>query len=221
VAATVIGPVWLAAAVGVVWTAHRRRGAPVLLAGAALTWLVEVVVMSGVFGYAALGRFLAPVAAVLCVLAGVAVAWTVSAPRPALLRTGLALALLAAAVPAALPRMAWLPAQFEAAAHRAAFEADLDRMLAELGRDRLVSCGLPLGLDSAPPAVEFRPALAWKLDVPLAASAHSVVNGTGVSFTQRGSPIERNLAAQPLADARPVQRTERWVVYAQRCPTLG
>ena len=221
VAATVIGPVWLAAAVGVVWTAHRRRGAPVLLAGAALTWLVEVVVMSGVFGYAALGRFLAPVAAVLCVLAGVAVAWTVSAPRRALLRTGLALALLAAAVPAALPRMAWLPAQFEAAAHRAAFEADLDRMLAELGRDRLVSCGLPLGLDSAPPAVEFRPALAWKLDVPLAASAHSVVNGTGVSFTQRGSPIERNLAAQPLADARPVQRTERWVVYAQRCPTLG
>ena len=65
--------VWVAAAVAVVWGAHRRRLAPALLAGAALAWAGLVVVMAAQFGYAAIGRFYAPAAALLCVLAGVAV----------------------------------------------------------------------------------------------------------------------------------------------------
>ena len=220
VAAAVILPVWLAAAVGVVWAAHRRRLGPVLLAGAALVWMAEVVVMSGVFGYAALGRFLAPVAAVACVLAGTAVGWTAALPWPGPARAGAVALLLAAAVPAALPRVAWLPAQQAAAGQRAAYDVDLDRALVTLGRDRLLACGLPFGLDTAWPAAEFRAALAWRLDVPLAGSAHMVVNGTGVWFAQRGSPGELNLAAQPPAAVRPVLRNERWVVYAQQCPAL-
>jgi len=71
--------VWGAAAVAVVWGAHRRRVAPALLAGAALAWAVLVAVMAARFGYAAIGRFYAPAAALLCVLAGVAVGWLAAA----------------------------------------------------------------------------------------------------------------------------------------------
>jgi hypothetical protein len=73
--AMVPAAVWVAAAVAVVWGAHRRRVAPALLAGAALAWAALVVVMAAQFGYAAIGRFYAPAAALLCVLAGVAVGW--------------------------------------------------------------------------------------------------------------------------------------------------
>jgi len=65
--------------VAVVWGAHRRRVAPALLAGAALAWAVLVAVMAARFGYAAIGRFYAPAAALLCVLAGVAVGWLAAA----------------------------------------------------------------------------------------------------------------------------------------------
>ncbi len=67
--------VWVAAAVAVVWGAHRRRLAPALLAGAALAWAGLVAAMAARFGYAAIGRFYAPSAALLCVAAGVAVGW--------------------------------------------------------------------------------------------------------------------------------------------------
>jgi len=67
--------VWVAAAVAVVWGAHRRRVAPALLAGAALAWAGLVAAMAARFGYAAIGRFYAPSAALLCVAAGVAVGW--------------------------------------------------------------------------------------------------------------------------------------------------
>ncbi|MGZ8750858.1 MAG: hypothetical protein ACXWYP_08265 [Pseudonocardia sp.] len=67
--------VWAAAAVAVVWGAHRRRLAPALLAGAALAWAGLVAAMAARFGYAAIGRFYAPSAALLCVAAGVAVGW--------------------------------------------------------------------------------------------------------------------------------------------------
>ena len=220
VAATVIGPVWLAAAVGVVWAAHRRRLAPVLLAGAALTWLAEVVVMSGGVRLRRAGPVPGPGrgGAVRAGRGGGGVDRV--GPAAGAVRTGWARP-AGRGVPAALPGWPGCRRSWPRPRTGPRYEADLDRTLAALGRDRLVACGLPLGLDTARPAVEFRPALAWKLDVPLAASATRSVNGTGVSFAQRGSPIERNLAAQPPADARPVLRTERWVVYAQRCPTLG
>ena len=159
--------------------------------------------MSGVFGYAALGRFLAPVAAVLCVLAGVAVGWTVR-------RRGGRCSGPGRAGPAGRGGAGGAAPDGLAAGRSS-------RRPRTGPRSRPTSTGCwpswggtgwcPAGCRSGwtrlRPAVEFRPALAWKLDVPLAASAHSVVNGTGVSFTQRGSPIERNLAAQPLARRPP------------------
>jgi hypothetical protein len=71
--------VWVAAAVAVVWGAQRRRPAPALLAGAALVYAGLVAAMAARFGYAAIGRFYSPAAALLCVLAGVAVAWAAAA----------------------------------------------------------------------------------------------------------------------------------------------
>jgi hypothetical protein len=71
--------VWVAAAVAVVWGAHRRRLAPALLAGTALVYAGLVAAMAARFGYAAIGRFYSPAAALLCVLAGVAVAWLAAA----------------------------------------------------------------------------------------------------------------------------------------------
>jgi hypothetical protein len=70
--------VWLAAVVAVVWGARRRRLAPALLGGSALVYAGLVAAMAARFGYAAIGRFYAPAAALLCVLAGVAVGWLVA-----------------------------------------------------------------------------------------------------------------------------------------------
>ncbi|OLT14682.1 hypothetical protein BJF78_17805 [Pseudonocardia sp. CNS-139] len=219
VAVAVILPVWVAAAAGLVWAAHRRLPGPPVLAAAAFVWTAEVVVMAGWLGYAALGRFLAPVSAVLCLLAGVAVGWAAALPRPVVARVAVALVLVAAAVPAALPRVGWLPAQVAAAGHRAAYEADLDRMVAVLGgRDRMPACG-GLALDLARPAVEFRPALAWKLDVPLARVRHSLDNGPGLTLAQAGTTLDRRLATLPPAEATLVARNDRWAAYAQQCGT--
>jgi hypothetical protein len=71
--------VWAAAAVAVIWGAHRRRLAPALLGGAAVVWALLVAGMAARFGYAAVGRFYTPAAALLCVLAGVAVGWFAAA----------------------------------------------------------------------------------------------------------------------------------------------
>lgn len=230
VAGLVILPVLLAAAIGVVCAARRREPAPVLLAAATVAWLVEVVLMAGLFGYAALGRFMAPAAAGLCVLAGIGAAWLVLAPRRLLGTVGrshaaaacvlVGASLLAVALPAVLPRLAWLPAQFEAAAHRAAFDTDLDRVLAVLGPDRASACGLPIAVDAALPAVEFRSALVWKLDLPLAGVAYGTV-GNGLWFTQRGSIADRSLAAIGDGGSREIVSGEHWVVRTQHCAALS
>lgn len=214
-AAAVIAPVWVAAAVAVVWAAQRRRGAPVVLAAGALVWVVEVVVMAGVFGYAALGRFYAPVAAVLCVLAGVGVAWVVAAvPGPAA-RAVVALLLVAACVPFAAERVAWLPMQRDAAAGRAALEADLDVVLDRVGRERVLACA-PVVIDTAPPNVELRPGLAWKLGLPIGGVTHLIPEGRAVVLAQAGGPWEPVLAAIEGMTER--GRSTRWVVFARGCP---
>jgi hypothetical protein len=215
VAACVIAPVWVGAAVCVVWAAHLRRGLPAALAACALVWAAEVAVMAGVFGYAALGRFLAPVSAVLCVLAGVAVGWAVTAPRPVLLRGAVAVALVAVAVPFAAPRVAWLPLQVQHAAERAAAERDLYAAAAALGgRDGLLACG-NLAIDTVRPAVELRMALAYRLDLPLAGVRHTL--GPGTTIAQVGSPLHASMLQRPAGEVVLVHQTARWAVYTEFC----
>ncbi|MPZ64104.1 MAG: hypothetical protein GEU83_00775 [Pseudonocardiaceae bacterium] len=63
---------------------------PVVLGAGALLWAAVVALMAVGFGYAALSRFLAPAAAVLCVLAGIAVGRAVTAPHRAVSRLAVA-----------------------------------------------------------------------------------------------------------------------------------
>ena len=243
--AMVPAAVWVAAAVAVVWGAHRRRVAPALLAGAALAWAVLVVVMAAQFGYAAIGRFYAPAAALLCVLAGVAVGWLAgsvwasatrsdrtrlslgsAAARGALpvaataaVLTAVVLAAIAlAAAPSVTPRLEWLPAQLDAAAVRADAEADLVAFVAAAGgRDGLLACG-PLSVDATRPAGEVRPRLAWMLDLPMAGVRNSLDNGPGITVMRSGTLLDHTLALRPPDLARPLLRSRDWVAYAEYCP---
>ena len=238
--AMVPAAVWVAAAVAVVWGAHRRRVAPALLAGAALAWAVLVVVMAAQFGYAAIGRFYAPAAALLCVLAGVAVGWLTgsvwasatrsdrtrlslgsAAARGALpmVATAAVLAAIAlAAAPSVTPRLEWLPAQLDAAAVRADAEADLVAFVAAAGgRDGLLACG-PLSVDATRPAGEVRPRLAWMLDLPMAGVRNSLDNGPGITVMRSGTLLDHTLALRPPDLARPLLRSRDWVAYAEYCP---
>jgi hypothetical protein len=216
-AACVIAPVWVGAAVCVVWAAHLRRGLPAALAACALVWAAEVVVMAGVFGYAGLGRFFAPVSALLCVLAGAAAGWAVTAPRPVLLRGTVAVALVAACVPFAAPRVTWLPLQLEHAAQRSAYEHDLYAVVAALGgRDGLLACG-DLVIDIVRPAVEVRPALAYRLDLPLAGVQHILKTSSGTTIAQVGSPLHAALLQRPPGEVVLVGQSARWAVYTEFC----
>ena len=252
--------VWVAAAVAVVWGAHRRRLAPALLAGGALAWAGLVAVMAARFGYAAIGRFYAPAAALLCVLAGVAVGWLAAAvsaaaaavaerngqtagqtlrqPRsrgstertrlsvgsavrrgvPGLAVTVVLGAVALAAAPSVTPRMLWLPAQVDAAAVRAAAEADLVAFVAAAGgRAGLLACG-PLSVDATRPAGEVRPRLAWMLGLPMAGVRNSLDNGPGVTVMRSGTLLDHTLALRPPDAARPLLRSRDWVAYAEYCP---
>ncbi|MGE3286270.1 MAG: hypothetical protein AB7J32_09230 [Pseudonocardia sp.] len=214
-AAAVIVPVWIGAAVAVVWAAQRRRPVPVVLAAGALVWVLEVVVMAGAFGYAALGRFYAPVSAVLCVLAGVAVGWLAASVRGGVVRVLVVVAVVVASLPFATQRVAWLPAQLDAADARAAMETDLDGVLARPGPQRILACGSVV-IDTAAPNVELRPGLAWKLGLPIGGVVHTLPPGPAVAFAQAGGPWEPALVATP--GAVPLARSDRWAVYAIGCP---
>jgi hypothetical protein len=215
--ACVIAPVWVGAAVCVVWAAHLRRGLPTALAACALVWAAEVVVMAGVFGYAGLGRFFAPVSAVLCVLAGAAAGWAVTATQPVVLRGAVAVALVAACVPFAAPRLAWLPLQLEHAAQRSAYEHDLYAVVADLGgRDGLLACG-DLAIDIVRPAVEVRPALAYRLDLPLGGVQHILKSRSGTTIAQVGSPLHAALLQRPPGEVILVGQSARWAVYTEFC----
>jgi hypothetical protein len=216
-AACVIAPVWVGAAVCVVWAAHLRRGLPAALAACALVWAAEVAVMAGVFGYAALGRFYAPVSAVLCVLAGAAAGWAVTAPRPVLLRGVVAVALVAACAPFASPRVAWLPLQLQHAAERSAYEHELYAVVASLGgREGLLACG-NLAIDTVRPAVEVRPALAYRLGLPLGGVRHILEARSGTTIAQVGSPLHAALLQRPPGEVVLVGQSARWAVYTEFC----
>ncbi len=214
----VILPVWVAAAVCVAWAARRREPAPVVLAAGALAWMIVVTAMAGVFGYAALSRFLAPAAAVLCVLAGIAAARAVTAVDGIGLRLAAAAVLVVATVPFAAPRVQWLSMQLAAAADRAWLEEDLDRAITLAGgRDALLACGA-LAIDGTESVIQIQPALAWKLDVPLARVQYSSAGLPGMAIARNGSAMDVMLSAAPAPDSRVMARTPGWTVYALGCP---
>ncbi|HEU5111423.1 MAG TPA: hypothetical protein VFT95_23015, partial [Micromonosporaceae bacterium] len=214
----VIVPVWVAA-VGGVLSAWRRRDRPlVLIAGAGAVWAALVVAMSAVLGYAALSRFLIPTAAIVCVLAGIGVVRAVRAV-PAGPTRALAMAAMAVlTVPFAWPRLAELGDAVREIPARAELDHDLDTAIERAGGTEIVlSCGR-VAIDNSGAANGARPALGWKLDLPMSRVSRRLGEKGGVMFARVGRRDDAALAGAPATTTRPLARTEHWAVYAVGCP---
>lgn len=217
---TVAVPVWGAAGVGV-WAAWRRRhGVLLVLAGAAAAWIVAVAMLSLLFGYAALGRFLLPATAALSVLAGVGAVQLVRLPAARVARVAVTVTLVAATLPSAvaLGRLALGPEGVALTTTRATLDRDVDRLLAAAGgREAVLGCGA-VGVGRGPHFGFLWPALAWKLGLPLADVERPLESPRGVSL----------LLAEQATPARPegggvheLARTELWVAHAVGCRPPG
>lgn len=223
VSGLVVLPVWLAAAACVALALRSRERLVLWLTGGALAWMALVAVMTLALGFAALGRFLAPPAAVLCVLGGVGAVWAVrlvgerAGARGA---AGIAILLLAAAVPLALPRAEQLAPQVQEAAARERLEAQLDLALRRAGGEQaVIRCGGGLAADQAGLAINAQPALAWKLGVRVADVPRFLGPRPGVVFARIGGTRQRALSLQSRPGVRRLARTEEWAVFAVDCPS--
>jgi hypothetical protein len=218
VGALVIVPVWAAAAAGLV-TAWRRRERPLLaIAGAGAAWAALVVAMSGVLGYAALSRFLIPTAVITCVLAGIGVVRAVRAVPAGPSRALAVAGMVVLTVPFAWPRVDELGDAAREISARAALERDLDTAIERAGgAELLMSCGR-VAIDNSGAANGARPALAWKLDLPMSRVSRRLDATGGVMFARAGRRDDRALASAPAATTRPLTRTEHWAVYTVGCP---
>jgi hypothetical protein len=214
----VIVPVWVAAIGGVV-TAWRRRERPLLvIAGSGAAWAALVVAMSAVLGYAALSRFLIPTAAIACVLAGIGVVRAVRAVPAGPIRSLAMAAMVVLTVPFAWPRLAELGDAVREIPARAELEHDLDTAIGRAGgTDVVLSCGR-VAIDNSGAANGARPALAWKLDLPMSRVARRLGERGGVMFARVGGKDDAALVGAPATTARPLARTEHWAVYAVGCP---
>ena len=236
VSGLVVLPVWLAAAGCVGLALHNRERIVLWLVGGALAWLTIVGGMTLLLGFAALGRFLTPAAAVLCVLAGAGAVRIVrltgervgSAPaagprgplaRPQLVRVVVAALLLAVALPLTLPRVRQLGPHVEQAVARERLEEQLDLALRRAGGAQAVlRCG-GVAADQAGLAINAQPALAWRLDVRVSDVAHFLGPRPGLIFARVGGRRQRTLSFLSRPGVRPLARTDEWMVFAVDCPT--
>jgi hypothetical protein len=209
-------PVWVAAIIGVLVLARRREWTPLVLAGIAAAWSAVVVAMCLGLRYAALGRFYLVAAALVGVIAGIGFAEVVAGVRRRSRIMIVAAVLLAASLPLAWPRVRVIDDRFEDMQARSRFERGLDLAIdAAGGQDAVLACGR-VGIESRELATAARPALAWRLELPLSRVFTSVGRRPGTFFAQTGSPTDRSLAAAP-ATARPLAETSTWTVYAIDC----
>jgi hypothetical protein len=142
-------PMWVAALGAVVIAVARRDRVPLVLAGAAVVWVVAEIAFA-LHGFSAVSRYLVEPAAVIVVLAGAAVGWvlagTARSPRLSSAAGLVAVAILVAALaPAAALRVRTVRGQIHDA-HR--FAAQDDSLEAVIVRDggaaRILACGQPV-----------------------------------------------------------------------------
>jgi hypothetical protein len=155
-------PVQLAAVVGIGFAWRRRRRDVLVLAGGALTLALLVALMVPL-GYGGSPRFMFPAAAIVCVLAGLGVAWLVEAVGPSRGRVlAVAAVLIAATVPFAAIRAGTDRDRIHDIRLRTQLQDNLDRAIERAGGgDRVRSLGHPRVNPS------FAHQLAWDLDVPM------------------------------------------------------
>lgn len=217
---TVAIPVWVAAAVGAATALRRRDPTLVVLTVAALGWIVVIGAMALVFGYAAIGRFLLPAAAGLCVVAGVGTVRLVDlGGHRRRSRLVVSIVLAAVTVPFAVPvaRMALGDEGVALTTRRAALAEDLDQLLARAGgRDAVLACGA-VGVGTGPHFGVLWPAVAYKLDVPLREVERPLASPRGVALLLSEQRAARRLA-QPGSGAVVLARTAHWTAFAVGCP---
>lgn len=210
----VILPVWLLAAVGVAFAAARGSRPLLVLAGMAAGWIVVVVAMTLALDYAGLGRFFAPATALVCVLAGIGAVRLVALPAGRRVRVAVAVALVAASAPFALPRITELEHQRDETVSEAALQASLARAVDRAGGPAVVTACGGVAIDFV--HIAAGPALAWYLGVPLGRVHERLGERPGVIFALTAHPRHARLAADP--DLRRIGATAAWGVFAQRCP---
>lgn len=157
----VIAPVLVAAAAGTAFAVLRRELAALVLTAAGAAWVAIVAVMTEL-GYTGNERYLFPVTAAICVLAGVGAVRlaTAAGGRWTLVVAAL---MLAATAPFAVKRERTLERHARAADERADIRSGLESAVKRAGGPRrLLDCGHPAVTRGG-----FQGALAWQLDVPL------------------------------------------------------
>lgn len=209
--------VWAAALAGAVLAARARDRAVLVASAAALAWLAIVVAMAVAFGYAAIGRFHLPAAAVLCVLAAVGVVRTVRTVPGGHWRTAAITAVVVVGVAGLAGRTSGLAELGRDVAARAAVEEDLDQAIEAAGGGSAVAtgCGRVVTDDPSIPRV----AVAWKLDLPLhrVDGVRSPVDGPATAVVRTDGRIGRAYAAgAPGVVER--GRAGRWTIYTVGCP---
>lgn len=209
-------PVWVGASACVALALRARDRVVLVAAGAALGWLAVVVGMAVAFGYAAIGRFHLPGAAVLCVLAAVGVVRALRSVPAGRWRAAATVGVAVVAVATLTGRASGLTTLAAEVTARAEVEAELDRALAAAGGTEEVArgCGRVVIDDPAIPRV----AVAWKLDLPLhEVGVRTPVTGPATAIVRTGGRVDRAYAADPeLAD--PAARNAGWTVYLVGCP---
>jgi hypothetical protein len=212
----VVVPVWVAAVIGAAVLAKRRQWTPLALAAIAAGWSAVVIAMCVALRYAALGRFYLVAAALVSVIAGIGFAAVVAGVRRRSRVMIAAAAVLAASVPLAWPRVRVIDNRFEDMRARSRFERGLDPAIDVAGgRDAILACGR-LAIENGGLATPTRPALAWKVDLPLAGVSSTLRARRGTYLAQTGSPADEQLASLPDR-ARPLGGNSTWTVYAIDC----
>jgi hypothetical protein len=186
---------------------RRSRDLPVLaLAGGGLAWLAVVAVMTEA-GYSGNPRYLMPVTAVTCVLAGVGLARTLDllpGPRSALVRGVIAVALVAGVAAVVLERP-----RVDAVVNGLRSDADLNHELATVvdragGPKAILACGHPIT------GAYQVPALAWELHV------HTIRIGLGSPPPAVVFRADRSVRMPPVPKQPPYRllaRAGRWQAY--------
>jgi hypothetical protein len=152
-------PVELLALVGIV-LAYRRRRRDVLVLAAGAALLILVVALMVPLGYGGSPRFMFPAAAVVCVLAGLGVAWLLEIARTRARMAAVGAALIAVTVPFAVIRAGTDRDRIHDVRLRTQLQDNLDRAVSQAGGGTRVRA---LGHPRINPS--FAHQLAWDLDV--------------------------------------------------------
>ena len=213
-AGAVPAPAWALAGLAV-WLGRRAGDrSRAWLAGGALAWGVLVVAMAATLGYAAIGRFFLPSAAVLVALAGAGAVDAVGALRRGRDGRRVAVAAVAAMAAAALlvPRVAGIPDVVDEVADRAQLADDLREVIDRSGGpDRLAGCGAAV----VTARTLLRSAAAWELDLPLHAVQRAVPEGPAALLLESRRAAEE---ARRTPGTVELGVSGRWIAFAARCP---